>query len=114
GPETSEKAQDSEVRVGFDRVANQRPLRRKGLGEAPILRSEGGCRIEIERGAYGHRDLRDRDPFGLQLAAAITEEITHSDKGVGKLPARPGAAPAVPSCRTPSNRMVTTRNKSAR
>ena len=43
GTEASEKAQNGKVRVGFDCVANERSLCRKGLGEPPILRSEGGC-----------------------------------------------------------------------
>ena len=99
GPEAGEKAQDGEVRIGLDRIADQRPLARKSLGKAPVLGGEGRCRIEVEGSAHGSRDPRNRDPFSVQLIATIGKEITHSDKGADRYWAHRAGDPAVLSCR---------------
>ena len=63
--EAGEVTQHGEVRVGLDRVADQRPLGQERVGKAPVLRGETGRRVEIERGADRRRDVRDRHLFGV-------------------------------------------------
>ncbi len=77
GPETGKVAQDGEVRIRLDRIADKRRLGGKGRGKAPIKGGEAGRGIEIERGPDGRCDPRDRNVFGVQLAAAIGEDVTH-------------------------------------
>jgi hypothetical protein len=77
GPESGKVAQDGEVRIRLERIADKRRLGGEGLGKAPVKGGEAGRGIEIERGTDGCRDPRDRNIFGVQLAAAIEEDLTH-------------------------------------
>ena len=61
--EAGEVAQHGEVGVCLDRVADQRPLGREGIGKPPVLRGEAGRGIEIE---------------GVPTAAAMRETGTSS------------------------------------
>jgi len=104
GPEAGEEAQDGEVGVGLDRIADQRPLCGESLGKTLVLGGEGSCRIEVAGSADGSRDPRNRDPFGVQLIAAIGKEITHSDRDGERCWAHRAGGPADLSCRSPSAR----------
>src|ERR1700730_17045174 len=77
GPETGKVAQNGEVRIRLDRIADKRRLGGEGLGKAPVKGGEAGRGVEIEWGTDGRRDPRDRNLFSVQLAAAIGEDVTH-------------------------------------
>src|SRR5271166_4327169 len=104
GPEAGEEAQDGEVGVGLDRIADQRPLCGESLGKTLVLGGEGSCRIEVAGSADGSRDPRNRDPFGVQLIAAIGKESTHAGRDGERCWAHRAGGPADLSCRSPSAR----------
>ncbi len=79
GAEAGEQAQHGEVGIGLDRIADERPLGAERAGKAAILSGEGRGRIDIEGRADRRRDASERDLLGVELAAAIGEELTHAD-----------------------------------
>ncbi len=64
GTETGEDAQHRQVRIGLDRIADQRPNRRQGIVQRAVLPRERRRRIKIERRADRFRDVRDRHLLG--------------------------------------------------
>jgi hypothetical protein len=63
GPEGGEEAQNGEVGIGLDRVADQRLLSGKSIGKTLVLGSEGRCGIKVK---------------GVSTAAAIRQTATSS------------------------------------
>src|SRR5215472_7187656 len=94
-------AQHGKVGIRLDSKAKKRLLTCESTGKAPVLGSEAGGRIKIERSADSRCDPRDRNLFGVELAAAIREKFTHSDRDADKCPARRAAALAHFFCRSP-------------
>src|SRR5205814_8284675 len=82
----------------------ERLFQGKGVGEAVVERCEPRGGIKVERRPDRGGDLLDRHVFGMQLAAAIGEELIHSDRSWGRCSGRRTAAEAPPSYRIPRAR----------
>ena len=115
GAEPGEQPQHGEVRVGLDRIADQRRARAaKASAKRRYWARERRRRIDIERRADRRGDPRDRHVLGVQLAAAIGKELTHAGRAADRCWARRAAGSAGPSCRSrPMQRQSKTRARIA-
>ncbi len=82
GAELGERRQHAEIRVGLNRVTDERVgVRGKGLGEHPVMTLESRGRIAIERGADGGREIAQVDLLGVKHVcvrhAAPVGEMVH-------------------------------------
>ncbi len=82
GTEPGQYPKHGEVRIGLERVADQRIATGASVPELLVGVFDRRARVDVARRAHGLCDPRERDAFCGQLAGCVTSKRDHREKAI--------------------------------